>query len=268
MLHRFSCLVTSVLLLFAATTPSLGQSSFEMVRPTAPPAGTPEVIGGEPADPVDWPATFIFTAGGGCTSTAIGERVILTAAHCVEDGAVGRVSLGNDVSTRVTCHHHPGYPDSISPDFALCVTNDPLAGFPFERVSGDLARARVDEEVLLLGFGCTQNGGHDNGFGVLYTGRATVRERPHDGDLYLVTEGGAALCFGDSGGAAYAITSPDQAPTPRRVAIGVNSRGDISKWSFLSSTATESFVGWAFDWASEANVEICGLHRSAEYCRP
>src|SRR5690242_15713661 len=51
----------------------------------------PKLGNGSVADPSDWPASFIATIRMGnqdfyCTSTLIGSRTLLLAAHCVADG--------------------------------------------------------------------------------------------------------------------------------------------------------------------------------------
>src|SRR5260370_3612640 len=70
--------------------------------------------GSVPANPKDWPSTFIFknSEGGGCTATAVGQKVILTAAHCVKNGATGEVRT-TTTTAQVSCLHHPNYPSSI-----------------------------------------------------------------------------------------------------------------------------------------------------------
>lgn len=244
----------------------LAAQDFSMTPPKAPGAVQPAVIGAQKAQPANWPATFIFTTPtGGCTSTAVGARAVLTAAHCVTDGGQGQIQIGEATPINVECDHHPAYPANGTADFALCSTDAPLQNLAFEKVGTSLAQARIGDEITLLGYGCTQEGGFDKGFGVLHVGVAEVKETPSQANLDTLTEGGAAVCFGDSGGAAYFHTN--QAKT-RRVIFGVNSRGDISRFSWLSSTATGGFVDWAFEWAEEQQVEICGLHVGASDCRP
>ena len=52
----------------------------------------PELLNGKPADPKIWPVNLQFqSAGGFCTSTIIGEKVVLTAGHCVANQAKARV---------------------------------------------------------------------------------------------------------------------------------------------------------------------------------
>src|SRR5688572_32627636 len=90
--------------LLAATllvsTSSLGLAAnpvFTMKAPTLDANPQVQIIGGRKADPAQWPATFVFAnpAGGGCTSTAVGEHTIITAAHCIPNGATGVVEVGN-----------------------------------------------------------------------------------------------------------------------------------------------------------------------------
>lgn len=232
------------------------------------PAGgpSPSVIGGDPADASMWPATFVFknAQGGGCTATAVGRRVLLTAAHCIHNGATGSAKAGN-VSGTVKCRHHPSYPADHTADFALCTIDKalPKLGSGFEIVNANSALPAKGAQITLLGYGCRTKGGGDHHFGTLYKGQAHVVEVP-TANLYTRTAEGAAVCFGDSGGGAYVWMN--QGMTVRRL-FGVNSRGDISANSWLSTTANDSFRKWATEWARDADVRICGLDASAEDCR-
>jgi hypothetical protein len=231
-------------------------------------APTPQVIGANPADPTSWPATFVFrnVEGGGCTATAVGQRVVLTAAHCVEDAAKAWISV-RGVSAELTCSSHPAYPADISADFSLCLVAKelPKPGAGFERVNGtEPAAPAQGQAVTLLGYGCTNPFGTDRSFGTLYEGTARVAARP-DRNLYIRTNGGAAVCFGDSGGGSYYATT---ATGTQRALFGVNSRGDISKNSWISATATTGFIDWARAWSKSGGVKICGLDANAEDCRP
>jgi hypothetical protein len=227
----------------------------------------PQVIGANPAASGQWPATFVFrnAGGGGCTSTAVGRQVLITAAHCLKNNAKGSVSVGT-LTADVVCNHHPTYPQDDSSDFALCLLDKtlPKLGRGFERINGnDTNLPTLRQDITLLGYGCTQKDGVDRNFGTLYEGTAQVSQRPNK-DFYILTHGGAALCFGDSGGGAY--YSSDAAGTIRRL-FGVNSKGDISENSWISTTANASFLDWARGWAGTNNVRICGLDADAEDCR-
>ncbi len=220
-----------------------------------------QVLEASPASPKNWPATLVFRAGGGCTATVVGPQVILTAAHCVEDDGSGTVKLAG-AKVGVTCHHHPQYLGDYAADFALCVVEDPLPELPFEKVNTESELLQVATPVQLLGYGCLEEKGVDKSFGVLYKGIAQIVKTQ---GFYAITRGGAAVCFGDSGGGAYVYTNPAQT---RRVLMGVNSRGDISLYSWLSTTSKPAFLDWAETWAEKmGGLAICGLHDAATGCR-
>src|SRR5262245_40931244 len=88
---------------------------FEMrdVTQAAPSDTRGQVLNAEPAGPGQWPVTFVFrTDEGACTSTGVGRRVVLTAAHCVRDGQEATI-VSNNRSNSVTCTHHPTYVSDI-----------------------------------------------------------------------------------------------------------------------------------------------------------
>jgi hypothetical protein len=238
----------------------------------------PQIIpGGTRAKPAQWPATFVFRnpQGDQCTGTVVGSRVVITAAHCVEDQAQGIVQLGgSDIAT--TCTRHPGYQDvpssdpaweqKVSPDFALCaLVSDLHIADGFEVIGSPRNIPAKDDSVTLLGFGCIKEHGVDQSFGVLYRGETKVVTAPAPPSFYISTQGGAALCFGDSGGGAYRFLN---AAETRRLLIAINSRSDIVSTSRLASTGLPGFAEWATAWASSNHVKICGLHPDAKGCRP
>ncbi len=264
----------------ASVATSLAEQTAFTMRPAklyADDTAEPKIIGGTKAVPADWPATFVFLdpEGRGCTSTAVGERVILTAAHCIADKGVGVVDWKNK-TIRTSCYRHPGYRDGVatndpdwaakvSPDFALCVTDQPLQEIVAENVDKVGTALVKGRDLHLLGFGCNAKGGSDAGFGVLYEGDAPITEIPAAGSYYTRAEGGAAVCYGDSGAGAFLFLN--QAKT-RRVLMGVNSRGDIARVSFVSTTSVEGFWKWADQFARDHGVSICGLESTAKGCRP
>lgn len=256
-------LVSAVALLTCLIAPARGAELQMMDLSSLPkPDVEPQVIGGEPANPASWPATLIFRnpEGGGCTATVIGPRVVLTAAHCIKNNATGKAMVGGAIVDLV-CVHHPNYPQRISADFALCLLSNALPRLPFEKVNTAGNVLQQATKIRLLGYGCTVKDGIDRTFGSLFQGWADIFSRE---DLYVVTQGGSAVCFGDSGGGAFVYTSPAES---QRVLVAVNSRGDISSYSWLSTTGTNDFVSWATAWAAGNVVLICGMHPQADGCR-
>lgn len=224
--------------------------------------GDQTLIGGQPADPKEWPASVYARAGSSaCSATVVGERALKIAAHCVGNNGTVTFQAGAN-AYRAVCTHHASYRSNSTADWAMCLIDRPVTGVPFELVGVDL-KLSVGEEVMLTGYGCIRPGGGGGNDGIFRIGKATVQSLPRGTNYDTVTRGGAALCFGDSGGAAYKIF-----PDGSRKIFGTNSRGDISTTSYLSSVWTETFSDFARDWAAKnANVKICGIHTDAVGCR-
>jgi len=245
------------------------------------------VIGGTPAIRKDWPGTLRFQTLIAnrlinCTSTVVGDHVLLTAAHCVEkDGARGSALFG-DSAVNVTCSQHPKFkganaclaattPEEFSgcaPDVALCRSDNavPAAMGPFESVNiADLAVAQK-AKIILLGYGCTAANGPIST--VLQVGQADIRYLGKIGAAsplaeYLIADGGSAICSGDSGGASFDSTDPKS-----RKIIAIISRGNLSTTSYLVNTSDPVIVDFLREWRLAAQLKICGLDPGVDNCRP
>ena len=122
------------------------------------------------------PATFAAKLSSGelCTATLVGPRVLLTAAHCVDqkfqEGGVWKTVGGtvarSDGSARKqiqSCAMAPAYtasepkPGEVrnTNDFALCELVSDFSGVAAENVNFDEAYHQVGQRWLLAGFGCT-----------------------------------------------------------------------------------------------------------------
>lgn len=253
-----------VLALFVASQANSQETTMNELE--ADTAGTQDVINGVPTSSTVWPATrAIVSTGGSCTSTVVGDKVLLTAAHCLPDGGTVKTRIrGAQVS--FVCDHHPSYADDFTLDFALCKTSQSITGINFERVNTSIAYPQIGATLVLLGYGCLETGGHDGSFGTLFQGTGSVVERPSSDSAYIVTDGPSAVCYGDSGGASYFLTSAGQG-IARREIVGLNSRGDIATKSYISATATSGFIEWALEWSETNDAHICGIHAEAKSCR-
>jgi len=223
----------------------------------------PTLIGGRNADPKDWPASMYSAQGNSrCTSTIVGERVLLIAAHCVANGGTAQFKVGGkNYSAR--CEHSPDYRRDSTADWSLCLISEKVEGIPYEIVNQDEALVKVGDEVLLTGFGCVRPGGGGGNDGTYRIGETKV-QRVTNGNNDIVTKGGAALCFGDSGGPAFKYLDAEK---KIRAQISVNSRGDIATTSYLSAVHTGPAKKFLKEWSDRKQVKICGVHADAAGCR-
>lgn len=247
-----------------------------------------QVYNGTPADGKDWPATMVSRPSG-CTATMIGPRVMLTAAHCVENGASVMFFIAGRTRT-ATCTHHEKYTAAYdnaptganwaatSADYAVCVVPEA------DRVSGVLLEVvgagplfGNGETVRLLGFGCNGTTIDSDGYGTLRTAAAGIEALPAAPNNYFVTDWskggfghakGGVVCPGDSGGAVYWPVSGVRRIVALNSRTGVTGDGRtlIGK-SYLSSVLTESANQFLGRFSTAENGGICGLRAGVEGCR-
>lgn len=243
---------------YAAYANGLGPDRTVQVTPFSP-----TLIGGVPADAALWPASVYARAGSSaCSATIVGDRVVFIASHCVADG--GSITFtAHANSYRAVCSHHPEYRGNSTADWTLCLVDRPVTGVAFEVLGVEKAGLLIGQDLLLSGYGCIHPGGGGGNDGIFRIGNAKIRGLPYGKNYDIVTKGGAALCFGDSGGSAYLLGDKGA-----RYIVAVNSRGDISTVSYLPAVFNRTFGEWASIWAKNSNnVRICGLHSDALGCR-
>lgn len=226
------------------------------------PAISAQLIGGTPATPGEWPGVFYTSQGNSrCTGTVIGSRVVASAAHCMSNG--GRLTLTYKGETfSGVCEHATQYRSNSTADWALCLLDRALPDPIAESVNVDAARVATGKELVLMGYGCVQNGGGGGNDGTLRIGKAPVTSMPSGTNYDIVTRGRSALCFGDSGGPSFVVDAEG-----KRWQTGINSRGNISDTSYLSSLHVGVAKAFYEGWAQRKAVTICGIHADAEGCR-
>ncbi len=231
------------------------------------------VIGGDEVSVNKWSATLRLDGNEDCTATLVGPRAVLTAAHCVADSSQGTLEVcGNKIDA--TCDHHPDYQEDVdeadedwyakvSPDFALCQLDESVEFITYETIETDSKKVAIGVNLGLLGFGCgRENHGMVTDFGDLRLGEARIMEIPKPPSYFAVTDSGATLCDGDSGGAAYFLDCDQE----RKIA-GVNAGQSCYRFSSIAITSTDGFLSWARSWSQLANLQICGIHSGIGSCR-
>jgi hypothetical protein len=231
----------------------------------------PSLLGGSPANPDDYPASFFARVDGQyCTSTLVASRVALTAAHCVIHG--GSISLklsGKNIVGR--CDMAAGSATESGVDWTLCLLDQEIRGVTYENINSNSQLLTNGPSIKLTGFGCTNpdgSGGNDN---VFREGLVTVAVvQSHHGTV-LQTKGSVALCPGDSGGAAFFGFDPGYT---RRVIVAVNSHftrdpvsGEYLLISYLASVADPTAQTYFKNWINRNGVLLCGIFPSPAGCR-
>jgi hypothetical protein len=280
----FLSLIFLIALIFPGPMIAYAGENFSMKRlETVKPATgglSPFITGGRQADGSRFPATLTLIGIEKCTSTIVGDRVAITAAHCVDNGGAGSIDLGNGAPLiSAVCTHHPSFNPSsdncstvntvgCEPDVALCLSQSSLtaAGMKYEVIQTDRSKIREDTSMVLLGFGCTTQGGTD--YGTLYWGGGGIRRLSVDpstgpDDAFMIVDGGAVLCPGDSGGGNFDQESPSS-----RFVIGIGARSNSAEqYSRLVQTSDTRIVDWLNKWGNDNGVKICGVHQDATGCR-
>lgn len=224
--------------------------SFVLAAPTSISFGsTQRLINGSPVEEGTFQEVVrIKTGGSGCTATVVGPRVIVTAAHCANTGSVSKFMVGG-VQYDAKMTRSSLYPRQDH-DICIGVTDEEITGVKPASIGGS---AEKGTRITLLGYGCTKPGGSGGNDGVLRVGETEVISFKNF-DMVMKQSGGAALCYGDSGGPAFVIEEG------KHLLLGINSKGNIRDTSYDTRTDVEESKALFQKFTEDQGVEICGVN--------
>jgi secreted trypsin-like serine protease len=252
-LRRFGFASILALLLLA------GSACAELDSDTSPEPGAygaaeSSIVGGQLEDGYAAVGAFVYRGDAFCTGTLVSPRVVVTAAHCLEDGVRGTsFYFGRDVngsggySIPVEAGYlHPDYRRwAYHDDIAVAWLAEPSDATPIALPRRAMNSGFVGEEALFVGYGVTRWNRDDTGRKrSVWIPITSVRR-----DTFRYGGDGVQTCGGDSGGPTliyrhgqtrlYGVTSWGDA---RCQDFGVNTRVDRYR-SFIQPFIDE-------DWAT------------------
>jgi hypothetical protein len=245
----------------------------------------PKIIDGLEASPDDYPVSFQLAGDQGvCTWFLIGARSLMTAAHCVSDGASIKIVKEPKTVYEGQCERSPKYQKDPSQDWALCllstdypppvVSGSPINGY--EVLNTDPSALQIGQSIHITGFGCKHKDGQLDD--IYRVGRAKIAEVPPDvriagnmraPNFLKIKRLPSQLCSGDSGGPAFSLSSFVGPQRLFRMVIGINAQTVyVSGDGYLASTSTKDALDFFQQWARKHGQGICGLHKGVKNCRP
>ena len=204
-----------------------------------------KVVNGDAVSVLDYPSVVSLAVPGRlheCTGTCIGNRAILTAAHC--DFRSGPLAIGPDPRRYQTMNVKvvvpPGYQRTTKEyDYALVI-------LPARQNICTVVRPICDQQpapgqpIEIVGFGGTQNSLESTGFGAMRRGTnnvgaveaLTINYQTDSGNHHGLGDVGDAISApGDSGGPLFRRSGP-------RCIFGSTSRGSQLREGFAWETDT------------------------------
>lgn len=255
------------------------QTRFSSVLELGQSGTGPSVAGGDEAASTEFPASFWYklNAFEHCSSTVVGPQVVVTAAHCIQGDPKIVLSIGGaeyigdcKSSSRYdrsdNSYNFPRFSapseKNTSADLALCRINRRVAGISYDKVVSPGTIDKTGEKLLLSGYGCAGFAGIARTDYKFRIGDTIAHQVPNANSYYIVADGNAAVCPGDSGGATYRV-----APGGFRWLAGVNSRTNQIRTSYITSLASAAAHELLKEFEQTYPDSICGRGNQDVACQ-
>lgn len=212
----------------------------------------------------------------GCTSTLIGSRTLLTAAHCVDPRIAGATSMtiwamnktyvnqatSADLIRVIETRMHPGWNPNVGLDhdiaMALLERSPNLAPKPWNETD---IRSFGGRPLRAVGYGTTGQSG--TGSGVKRTVDLTFRQISST-HIALGDQTGKGVCHGDSGGPSFHRFSDGV----ERV-VGVHSFTANQACTDGADIRVDAYASFVRQWLAEKEAPTCGQDgRCVSGCTP
>jgi MYXO-CTERM domain-containing protein len=189
----------------------------------------PAIYGGTAVGTCGWPtAVYVAFGGWSCSGTLVHPELVITAAHCPNSTAGRQASIrfgegfgGGAREVNGICYSNPGWTGNVGgADYGYCKLSSPVTDVPIIPPAWgcDTSALSVGREVVIVGFGQSDNGGSGSKREVTTTIKAIGNQAVIGGD-------GADACQGDSGGPVYIKLKSDFGGDDTWRAFGITSGG-------------------------------------------
>ena len=216
----------------------------------------PTLINGKGVDRSEW-KEVVRIGGRSCTGTIVGKNCAITAAHCGGNNSRSYLEIHDVGRIDYRVIHMPQYRGQSNFDLAVLVFDSETDIKP-ARVGTDYQFAQ-GADVDILGYGCTRPGGSGGNDGILRFGESKVAGFTGTDVITQWRPGGAALCFGDSGGPMMADKS-DESSSDVNTLIAVNSKGNIRDTNYNMRLDLESVRDFLRSTADRYDLEMWGVN--------
>ncbi len=177
---------------------------------------------------------------GGCSSTLIGRKTVLTAAHCVRGGnSVIKFTTKDSVTRSTSVKVHPNYDGDVSDDADIAIIHLEKNVPGVRPATLVKSKLKVGEPLVLVGFGLTDKNQYKGG--KKYGGKNRI-DALKSKTFHILNEKGAASCPGDSGGPSFALRGE------KEYLAGVHSRGSYppcgTLFGYGIDVRVDVFLAW------------------------